>query len=119
MVNQELADQRFPFFQNQLDGFCSLDQSDLPGHNSQDTCFVSAGHQTRRGRFRKEAAQTRPSLFWKKDAGLSFKLENASLNIRLPGKERSVVHQILRRKVIRPINDDIVPLKNLESILRS
>ena len=111
MVHQELADQGFPFFQNQLDRLCSLNQSNLPGYNSQDTCFVSAGNQTRRRRFRKETTQTGPSLFWKKDTGLAFKLEDASINIRLPCKERSVVHQILRWEIIRSINDDIVLLE--------
>jgi hypothetical protein len=91
----------------------------LPGHNSQDTCFVSAGNQTGRGRFRKKTTQTGPSVFWKKDAGLAFKLENASINIRLLCEERSVVDQILRWEIIRPVNDEIILLKNLESILWS
>src|SRR4030042_2267240 len=100
MINQELADQVFPLFQNEFDRLCSLDQSNLPGHTSQDTCFVSAGNQTWWGRFRKETTQTRTPLLWKKDTGLAFKLEDATINIRFPCKERSVVHQILRRKVI-------------------
>jgi hypothetical protein len=91
----------------------------LPGYNSQDTCFVSAWDQTRRGRFRKETTQTGSSLLWKKDTGLAFKLKDASVNIRFSSKERSVVDEIFRWEIIGSINDDIVPLKNLESILWS
>ena len=55
MVNQKLTDQRFPLLQDKFNGLCRLNQSNLPGHNSQDTCFVSAGNQAWRGRFREEA----------------------------------------------------------------
>ena len=111
MVHQELADQGFSFFQNQLDGLCSLNQSHLPGYNSQDACFVSAGDQPWRGRFRKETTQARPPLFWEKNTGLAFKLKDASINIRFPREERSVVDEILRREIIRSIDDDIVLLE--------
>ncbi len=43
IVNQELTDEWLPFSQNQLNGLCSLNQSNLPGYNSQDACLVSAG----------------------------------------------------------------------------
>ena len=117
MVNQELSDQGFPFSQNQLDRFGSLNQSNLPGHNSQDTCFVSAGNETRWGRFRKEATQTGPPVFWKKDAGLAFKLEDTSVNVGLPCEEGSVIDEIFRWEIVRPINDEIIFLKNFEGIL--
>jgi hypothetical protein len=55
IVNQKLTNQRLPFFENQFNGFCRLNQSNLPGHNSQDTCFVSGGDETGRRRFREEA----------------------------------------------------------------
>lgn len=99
-VNQELTDQRFPFFQNKLDRLRGLNQSNLPGHNSQDSCYVSARNKTRRRGLGKEAAQTGTSFFWKKDTGLPFKLENTSIDIRLPRKKRGVVHQVFGRKVV-------------------
>src|SRR4030067_3702856 len=114
MVNQELTNERFSLFQNEFDRFCRLNQSDLPGYNSQDTCLVSAGDQTGWRRFWKETTQTGPSLFWEKDTGLAFKLENASIDIRLPCKKSGVVHEILCRKVVRSINDDVIVLKNLD-----
>jgi len=55
IVNQKLTDQRLPFSQDKFNGLCRLNQSNLPGYNSQDTCFVSAGDQTRRRRFGEEA----------------------------------------------------------------
>lgn len=100
MVNQKLTNQRLPFLQNEFDRLRCLNQSDLPGHNSQDTCFVSAGDQTWRRRFGKEATQTRPSLFGKEDTRLALELKNTTINIRLPCKKGDIVHQILRRKVV-------------------
>jgi hypothetical protein len=89
----------------------------LPGYNSQDTCLVSAGNQTWRRWFWKETTQTGSPLFWIEDTGLPFELENASINIRFPSKKSGIIHQILRWEIVRSINDDIVVLKNLESIL--
>jgi len=42
MIEQKLADQGFPFFQNEFNRLCGLKQSNLPGYNSQDTYLVSA-----------------------------------------------------------------------------
>jgi len=55
MVNQKLTDQRLPFSQDKFNGLCRLNQSNLPGYNSQDTCLVSAGDQAWRRRFGEEA----------------------------------------------------------------
>lgn len=52
IVNQELTDEGLPFLQNQLNRFCRLNQSNLPGYNSQDACLVSAGDQSRWRRLR-------------------------------------------------------------------
>jgi len=72
----------------------------LPGHNSQDTCLFSAGDQTRRGRFWKEATQAGPSFFREKDAGLALELKDPSVNIGLPCKEGGIIHKILRGKIV-------------------
>jgi hypothetical protein len=42
IVNQKLTDQGLSLLENQLNGLCSLNQPNLPGYNSQDTCLVSA-----------------------------------------------------------------------------
>ena len=55
IVNQELTDQRFPLLQDKFNGFHCLNQSNLPGYNSQDTCLVSARDQTWRGGLGEEA----------------------------------------------------------------
>jgi len=55
MVNQELTDQRLALFQDKFYGLCRLNESNLPGYNSQDTCLVSAGDQAWRRRFGEEA----------------------------------------------------------------
>jgi hypothetical protein len=55
----------------------------LPGYNSQDTCFISAGDETRWWRFGKETTETWSSLFGREDTGLPFKLKYASIYIRL------------------------------------
>jgi len=100
MVNQKLANQGFPLLQDKFNSLCGLNQSDLPGHNSQDTRLVSARNKTRRRRFRKDASQAGAFLFWKEDTGLAFKLKNAAIDIRLPCKESSVIDQILCRKIV-------------------
>jgi hypothetical protein len=118
-VNQELTDQRLPFFQNELNGLCCLNQSNLPGYNSQDTCLVSTGNQTWRRRLGKETTQTGTSIFWKKNAGLPFNLEDSSINIGFPCKESGIIDEIFRRKIVRSVNDEIVLLENLDRILWS
>ena len=117
LVNQKLTDQGFPFPQDKLNDLRRLNQSNLPGHNSQDTGLVSAGDQTRGRRFWKETAQARTSNFGGKDAGLTFKLENTSVDIRFSCKEGGIIHEILRWEVVRPIQDDVKVGENFKGIL--
>ncbi len=100
IVDQKLSHQGLSLFQNEFDRFGSLYQSNLPGHNSQDACLVSAGDQTWRRWLREKATQTRPPFFWGKDAGLAFELENSPINVGLPSKKRSIIDEIFRGKVI-------------------
>jgi hypothetical protein len=91
----------------------------LPGHNSQDTYLVSAWDQTWRWRFWKKTTQTGTSLLGMKNTGLSFKLEDPSINIGFPCKESGIIDEIFRRKIVRSVNDEIVLLENLDRILWS
>jgi hypothetical protein len=118
MVNQKLTDQRLPLPQDKFNGLRCLNQSNLPGHNSQDACFVSAGDQTWRRRFRKKTPQAGPSFFWKEDTGLALELKNASVDIGLSCEKSGIIHQIFGWKVVRSIDDDVVAGKNLECIFR-
>jgi hypothetical protein len=119
IVNQKLTDQGLSLLENQFDGLCGLNQSNLPGYNSQDTRLVSAGDQTRRRRLRKETPKAWPSLLGREDTGLAFKLENASVDIGFPCKERCIVCQKLGREVVGTIDDDVVLWKDFKGILGS
>ena len=118
MVDEKLTDEGLPFLQDDLNRLRGLNQSDLPGHNSQDTCFVSAGDETGRRGLRKEATQTGTSSLGEEDAGLPLKLEATSINKRFTRKKGGIVHQVLRREVVRSIDDDVVVRKDPKGILR-
>src|SRR5207244_13429533 len=57
-------------------------------------------NQSRRWRLGIEAAIAR-SFFGGEDAGLAFKAEDRSVDVRLAGEHAGVVHQVARGKVIR------------------
>ena len=118
MVDEKLTDEGLPFLQDDLNRLRGLNQSDLPGYNSQDTCLVSAGDETGRRGLRKEAAQTGTPLLGEENAGLPLKLEDTSINKRLDRKKGGVIYQVLRREVVRSIDDDVIVRKDLEGILR-
>lgn len=100
VVDQILADERLSLFYNEFNGLCRLNQSDLPGYNSQDTRLVSAGNQARWRRLREETTQTGTSLFGEEDARLSFKLKNPSVDIRFSCEVAGIIDQVFRRKVV-------------------
>ena len=54
---------------------------------------------------------------WCKNGALSVKTENRSVNVRLSGKHTDIVRKVARRKVIRPINDDVVVPHDLHGVL--
>jgi len=91
IIDQELPDQRFSFLQNEFDCLCGLNQTNLPGYNSQDTCFVSAGDKTGWRRLWKKAPQTGASITGRKNARLSFKLKYPAKNKRFLCKEGRII----------------------------
>ncbi len=100
IVHQETPYQRLPLSKDQLDRLCRLKQSDLPGHNSQDAGFVSAGDKAWRRRIRKKAAQARSSSFGEEDACLALKLEDPTVNIWLPSQIACIVYEVLCWKIV-------------------
>ena len=112
---QQPADQRLAFAQNQLDDFGRLHHADQSGQNSQHAAFGAGWHQSRRWRLGIQAAVARAFL-GREDAGLAFEAENRSVDIRLAGEHAGVVHQIARGKVVGAVGDDVELAKQFERI---
>src|SRR4029077_9390687 len=92
--------------ENQLDYFRSLHHANESRQNPKNAPFRARRHQARRWRLRIQAAIARP-VFRREHAGLTFKAEDRSVDIRLASQHTSIVYQIPRREVIGSIGDDV------------
>ncbi len=91
VIDEKTAYQGISPSQDEFEGLGSLDQADLPGHNSQDTYLASGGNEVFPGGGRHHAPQARPSSFRVEDGGLSFKTNRCAKNIGFPREERGIV----------------------------
>ncbi len=116
-VNQQQpSNERFAHSKNQLDHFSSLHHADQPGENAEHSAFRARRHQPRWWRLRIETAVAW-AILRRENAGLPFKPENRSVDVRLPCKHARVIHQVARGKVIRTVGNDVEVAKEFERIL--
>ncbi len=112
---QQPANQRLALAQDQLDDFRRLHHADQPGQNAQDSALGAGRHQSGRWRLGIEAAVARTFL-GREDAGLPFEAEDRTVDIGLPGKHASVIHQVARGKVVGAVGDDVELAKQFQRV---
>ena len=112
---QQAADERVAFAQNELDDLSGLDDADQAGQNAQHAAFSATRHQAGRRRLRIEAAVA-GAVLGREDAGLAFKAEDRAVRIRLAQQYAGIVDQVARGKVVGAVGDDVVVLENFERV---
>lgn len=118
IVNEKTAYKGIPLSQYKLEGLSSLNQTNLPGHNSQDTNFASGRDKVLPGWGRHHASQARATALWIENARLPVELYSCAENVRFACQERSIVEEVLCREVVRSIEDNIKVGHDREGILR-
>ena len=111
------TDERFTDSHDELDGLDRLHDTDDSGQNSQHAAFSAARHHSWRWWLGVEATVARTTKMGGKNRALTIKSEDRAINIRLFQKNTDVVRKVAGRKIIRPIDDDVVRLDNLPRIL--
>jgi hypothetical protein len=82
VVNEKTAYKGLSFPQNKFKGLSGLDQTDLPGHNSQDTNLASRRDKRLIGRCRHHAPQAGATTLWIENACLPMELDCCAENVR-------------------------------------
>src|ERR1700732_2814018 len=113
---QETADKRVTFSDDQFKGFRGLNRADDSWKHAENSAFGARGHQAGRGRFGIEAAVAR-AAGRSEDANLSFKAENRAVHVRLAEKDAGVVYKIAGGEIIGAVNDDVVVLHYVERVV--
>src|SRR5438034_4434614 len=116
VVKQQPPHQSASFAKDQLYGFGGLNETYGPGEDTQHASFGAAWDQAGWRWFRIEAAiaGTFPGIEYR---GLAFETEDAAVDIGLVQKHASIVDQIASRKIVGTIDDNVVVLQNVESIV--
>ena len=94
-----------------------MNTTDDAGQDAQHPAFGATGHHAGRGRFGIKAAITRSAQVRREDAGLAFETKDRAVNIGLTEQHAGVVSQVARRKIVRPVHDDVVRLDDIEGVL--
>src|SRR5678815_5712685 len=115
--DREATDQWFSLTSDQFQGFRGLDQSNDAWQNTKDTSFSTA----RRGAWRrwlgKKAAVAWTTEARCENARLAFKTEDRSVDVRLARKDADIIGKIARRKIIGPIDNNIIGGDHLLGVL--
>jgi hypothetical protein len=82
VVNEKTAYEGLSFSQNEFKGLSGLDQTNLPGHNSQDTNLASSRDKLLTGRCRHHASQAGATTLWIENACLPVELDSCAENVR-------------------------------------
>ena len=112
---EQAADQRLAFAEDQLDDFGGLDDADDAGKNAQDAALGAAWDKAGRGRFGVEAAVAR-AFFGGEDAGLALEAEDAAVGVGLVEQHAGVIDQVAGLEVVGAVGNDVVLGEDLEGV---
>src|SRR5207249_12145463 len=93
--------------EQRLEVIDGLARADEPREDAQDSALGAQGDEPGRGRLSVETAVARP-LPGIEHAGLSFEAEDRAVDVWLLEQHRGIVHEVPRREIVGPVDDDIV-----------
>src|SRR5256885_3384628 len=112
---QQPSHEVIPAAEDQFDRFHRLDGADDSGQNAEDAAFRAGRHESRRRRFRIEAAVAR-TIGHAENGGLPLKPENRAVHVWLSQQNARVVDKIPRGEIVGPIDDDIKVLEQFKRV---
>ena len=112
---QQLADQRLPDPQQQLDRLGRLDGPHQPGQHTQHPA-LGAVRDGARGRGIPEKTAVAGPVRGGEHRRLALEPEDAAIGVRHAGQYAGIVDQVPGREIVGPVHDHVVPTDNLQRI---
>ena len=110
------ADERLPNSHKQFYRFDGLNHTDYAGQHAKHPAFAQLG-TIPGGGGSDTSSGNRGLKVRRKDCALPLKPENGSVDIRFSEKNTDIIRKIARRKIIRPIDYEVIGFDNLTSVL--
>src|SRR6185437_14042991 len=101
---------------NELHRLGRLNHAHQARKHAEHAAFGAAGHETRRRRLRIPAAIA-GAIGQGQHRGLSFKAENAGVDVGYAAEHAGVVDQVARWEIVGAVHDQIVAAEDLERVL--
>ena len=117
VVHQQLADEGFAEAHDELGRFRRLNGAHGAAQRAEHARVLAGGHHTGGRRFGIEAAVAGSALTGVVDGRLALELEDGGVDDGFSEKYRCVVHEIAGGEIVRPVDDDVVVLQEVERVV--
>ena len=114
---KQAAHQRLSLAEDQFHDLGGLNHPNDAGQDAEHSALCAAGNEPGRRRLRIEAAIARGPRH-AKHGSLTFKAEDAAVDIGLSQQHAGVIYEVARREVIGPVGDNVVVLEDLQGVFR-